>query len=1286
MTDNGARLSLFSERHQHLTVGVVVIMGMLVSLIMFTALRSWTHERFLAEFSNEANARTELLIRTMEQIITEVEALSRFIQANGGTDAASFNRFTLDKAQTDSRAAFYAWLPHVSHDNRLDFEMDALSSGLSNYAILEGLPSVPAENREDYFPILYVASHEPHKNLLGWDMASEPKRRAALRTARDSGEISLSNPINLPIGGTRLAVFAPVYAGGVTPTTLEGRRQQLMGYALASLRGNLLRDSSILQSDAAKTLLAVQDDEKRTLFDEGVRQAGKDAPMLVRDLVIGDRTWQLIYTATPALQASQPNWMPWSALVLGLLLTFGYAVLTRKFIIQASRARQMAQSMHRERDAAEARFSSLFNVVPEGILVLDAKTTHITLANPAICQMLGYQCEELRRMPAEDLHPQDARQIAKLLFSKANSSLNRRVYEVPLLRKDASLFQADISCSQIKSGDQHLIAYMVTDASDRLSAQLFLEEQVRARTHDLTLSEARTRAILRTMQDGMVHIDEQGNILLVNEACCMMFGYEEEELVGQNVSLLMADPHRSLHSQYIKRYLDSRDGRIIGNRREVEGQRKDGQLFPMDLMVSEMVEDSGSTFIAVLRDITLTKDAMALLVKALSDAKTAAETKGIFLANMSHEIRTPINAILGFVHLCQHLELSARARDYVDKTRLAAESLLSIVNDILDFSKIEANKLELERIEFSLDEVLSSVGTLFGQKARAKRLDYAVGTMPDVPSQLIGDPLRLSQVLNNLVGNAIKFTEKGEIDLTVERLDDKDGTILLGFTVTDTGIGLSAEQRARLFNPFSQADSSTTRRFGGTGLGLAICKQLVEHMGGEINVASEPGVGSQFIFTARFGLNQSARDEKPANNGLAGKRVLVVDDNALMRTYITRHLEALSLQAEAVNSGEDALARLNAIPAIEVVLLDWQLTGMDGMATAQAIRDSGMQLPIVMITGFEAEVARTQAREGDIQAFLSKPVSRSTLRDTLASLLLGQAPAPVKPADNKPSVPNLAGRRILLVDDNDFNRQVGRELIELTGARVKTANDGQEAVDMVNAMNYDLVLMDIQMPVMDGYAASRIIRKQHPDVPVIALTAHALSEERQRCLQAGMSDVLNKPIVPNMMYRVLASWLNAHENRPPMPIPETLPIQPRQTEVALPASPAKHTPAPVQVTNLTDTELPVLDAESIHSVTNGDKPFYKRMLQMFLVSPVIQMDALHANLAENDLVKAHRQTHSLKGMAGSIGAKTLQVCATDLEKAFARGETNAELLAELERRLAATQAAIDAWLNNPANQ
>ncbi len=650
------------------------------------------------------------------------------------------------------------------------------------------------------------------------------------------------------------------------------------------------------------------------------------------------------------------------------------------------------------------------------------------------------------------------------------------------------------------------------------------------------------------------------------------------------------------------------------------------------------------------------------------EAEAAARAKGEFLANMSHEIRTPINAVLGFADLCLRIDLPPRGRDYVEKIHIAANSLLGVINNILDFSKIESGKLEIESIPFSLSELLHRLSALFNHRARKKGVELVVGAPPSVPDDLLGDPLRLGQVLINLLENALKFTERGEILLTVESDAAQDNMVTLRFLVSDTGPGLTAQQQARLFTAFSQADSSITRKHGGTGLGLAICKQLVECMGGEIRVESEVGAGSRFSFSVRVGVPAPKALPVSPPSIHAGKRVLVVEDNDDMRALLCKYVAFLGCRHEAVSSGEAALEHIQAGVDFDLILLDWHMPGMGGLEAARRISAAGLLIPIIMNTGDEPELARTLVDNGEIQAFLSKPVSIAILRETLCNVLSGKDMlAPQAPAQDQ--VPTLVGKRILLVDDNDFNRQVGRELVELTGATVVTANDGVEAVAAATVANFDLILMDLQMPVMDGYTATQTIRQSQPDLPILALTAHAIVGEKARVLAAGMNDILTKPIWPATLHTMLQYWL----------------LGGAQVEAST-FVPAALLPAPTE--NPPEVADDGFDLEAGLARVNGDRKMLDRFLRLFRDRNLGCVAEIGAAMQQQDTTTARRLAHTLKGSAGTIGALQLQTAAARLE-ALLESEEHAgdrtESLTALESVWVRTLTTLGVLLDAPAS-
>ena len=651
--------------------------------------------------------------------------------------------------------------------------------------------------------------------------------------------------------------------------------------------------------------------------------------------------------------------------------------------------------------------------------------------------------------------------------------------------------------------------------------------------------------------------------------------------------------------------------------------------------------------------------------EARSHAEAASHIKDEFLANMSHELRTPMNAVIGLSHLCLQTELSGKQHDYLQKIHSSAKSLLGILNDILDVSKIEAGKMELDRIPFELNEVMENLSTILGAKCQEKNLGFLLDTAHDVPAILIGDPLRLGQVLINLAGNAVKFTRQGEVMVRAALEKEERDHVVLRFTVKDTGIGLTQQEIDKLFRPFTQADTSITRKFGGTGLGLTISKRLVEKMEGKIWVESAPGLGSKFIFTARF---QKAEKQAGAAE-LAGMRVLVAGNDEVDLKTLVDHLESFRFDVSVADDVHDALnlvhqANKEARP-VSLAIFDAKMAGLDEPEVArelQAMIVLGVKPRLMLITDYGQDNIAAPIDEKVVDGFLQRPYGKDDLFDTIAKIsgkdrsMTGKFRT-LGARFNMELVSQVRGAHMLLVEDNEINQQIAKELLESFGITVKVAENGEEAIAWLKDERFDGVLMDMQMPVMDGISATREIRKdpKFSQLPIIALTANVFISEQNQFLAAGMNDHIGKPIDPDQLIATLAKWVHPVRSVQSISTPRVKAMQ-----AALPDLPG------------------VKVAESVRRI-GGNVDLYYSLLDMFRTGQKNIVQEMRTSLSSRDLKTAERQAHTLKGIAGNLGVQELQNQAGILEKNFRNGVLDdvESLLEQMDREMERLMKSID---------
>ncbi|MCS3744926.1 PAS domain S-box-containing protein [Xanthomonas arboricola] len=1204
-----------------------------------------------------------------------------------GSGVISRERFTLYSRSRDYAREFpgvlgYGYIHRVAPADEEAFLQTARADGAPDIH-----RRVLAPWDGERYIVLYFEPESSGNRPIGLDIASEPRRRAAALQAARSGEPIMTSPISL--SGYRVPtesgflVVLPVYREGMPLQTPQQRMAATNGWVYAPFSVEQMVQSALGERDDVALDLSDRNEPTHNFYRSGTPAAASARwRPVVQQLPIYGRTWIITAHPTASFVASLNQTSPW---LVGSLVMAASALFAALLGLYFSNGLRREEVLRKQMELAALVSHSSEAIVAE---TPDGRITHW---NPAAEAMFGYTAEDaidqdltllLSPQPYAMPRIDHADEAFPANPSAAQSMRHRDGHHVHVLASKAPIIEPDGTLS----GHSHFfrdISERVRSHQRILDLNASLEHQVAERTSELVKFSVLQRAILAHAGYAIIATDSSGFVTLFNRAAEKLLGYHAEDVIGRRKASQFVEPEELQERAHL---LSEQTGVPVAHTLEAVAALTslgrsdtsewtyvghDGRRLPVLLTLSTLRDDNDQVigYLGVAVDLTEQKMHEQQLRLAMDAAKSANQSKSDFLANMSHEIRTPMNAILGMLYLLQRSELPGAAQDMVTKIDRSARTLLEIINDILDFSKIEAGRIDLERAPFDLNQLFDNIADLMRSSLSAKPVEMIVEPLPRDSRWLLGDALRINQVLVNLVGNAIKFTEQGEVVLSVRRFPSGDpNKVKLLFSVRDTGIGISKEKQSLIFSPFLQADTSTSRRYGGSGLGLTISRRLIELMGGELEVESVPGRGSEFYFvvTLEKAAPPKTQQDLPALPPEAMPRVLIADDHDAALSNLVRITTDLGWRVDAVASGQAALQAIEqASEPYDIFLLDWRMPDIDGVAIAREIRARAAPGPhpvIVMVTAYERRLLEQHPEQQDLDAVMTKPVTSAALH-RLVEQLVDERPG-ARPVTPTFVSRRLEGTHLLLVDDSEINCEVAQRILEGEGAMVTVAHDGEQAVSTLKRAPdlFHLVLMDVQMPVVDGYEATRRLR-QIPalaSLPVIALTAGAFRPQQEKALEAGMNGFIAKPFNVEELVTAIRHFMHPGIKR--------IPSLPHETDLAN-GPEWQHD----------DPEL--LDAARARSLWREREP-YARYLSKLLRDNPDPAEVAAEHLRRNELSAIGAMAHKLRGAAGSLALPALAGAASDLETRIEDGHDISASLIALKDVMRRTAEAIGAFLQH----
>ena len=1227
---------------------LVIFLGGLLSFAIYQVLQTSFQSNVKTRFNAAIVSHADGIEQGINLYLDAIYDLRTFFIASEEVTQAEFRTLAERDLANLSGLIAIQWAPKITHEQRVEYEATkVLGQSFQVQEIVQHKNLVYSPVKPYYLPVLYVEPLEENLSVLGLDVFTNPYMKKHFDIHNPIDDLYISPQFNLVQrpGVAGMSIQLPVYKDH----NVAIAQRELLGVVTMTIDiAEMIEDMLIKFTDPAGIDLVFEDfsadmQSQHLYRHTSPLENGNDSYLSYSKVFnFGHRLWQM--TGYSASSERYPSWS-WLTLLLPSF-TLVFALLLAYFL-RSSKLRELERArLLNEVATKEAHYSTLVETIPGTVFIARIEPGYNTeYVSSEVTKLTQYQAEKFLTDKTLNFisitHPDDRKLLTDAI-------------------ETAALYESELAVEYrliTKLGDERHVYLKGKTLFNPAQKTRYLH----ATAIDVTerkQSEKQFENLLETAPDAMIITNNLGEIIIVNKQTEALFGYRKEELIGQKIEMLMPNKFRANHPKERNRFFDKPSVRAMGYGSELLGLHNNGQEIPVEISLSPIKTKDGLMVSASIRDVSLRKKMEGELVDALERAQDATQAKSDFLANMSHEIRTPMNSIIGMSYLALQTELSVKQRNYVEKTHQAAESLLGIINDILDFSKIEAGKMTIENVEFDLFKTLDNLANLVGLKAEEKGIELVFDIPADIPRYLVGDPLRLQQILINLGNNAVKFTKQGEVVISIiaEQLSEENAQ--LKFIVRDTGIGMSAEQQVHLFQSFSQADTSTTRQFGGTGLGLAICKELTDLMGGRIGVTSTQGEGSEFDFSLPFGRYCISKQEQLNSSALLESlNVLVVDDNRASRDILSTILTGFNVNVTSCANGYEAIDLIKTVHQdgrpFNYVFMDWKMPGIDGIETARRVQEDSAidHVPtFIMVTAFKREEAIEAARDIELEAFLTKPVTASTIHDSLINR--GPKQDGVVLAGGNAGVTRLrqalVGSKVLLVEDNEFNQELALELLSLNHIAVDVANNGEQAIEMLQQSDYDGVLMDCQMPVMDGYVATRKIREitKFQDLPIIAMTANAMLGDKEKAIAAGMNDHIAKPINVDSMLDTMEKWIQASST----PSNMVLAVNDNQASTSSAVNPNIHD----------DETLPsfsFMNTEEALAYCAGSRSLLKKLTLRFADEQVEFVNKLNHLLKQNRQEGAARLAHSLKSSAASLGMGSIAKQAEFIEMNLSATQT-----------------------------